>query len=108
MAEVVRALAVLAVVFLKFAHAPLTSAAPLGDVFAPYDVASFCGSPVDDPAEHAPCHACRIGSGADLPPSPPAVVCAPLVATFEFAITDYTFVRDARVFRLGARAPPAL
>jgi hypothetical protein len=107
MVEVVRALAVLAVVFLNFAHAPLTSAAPLGDVFAPVDVASFCGSPADDPADHAPCHACRIGSGADLPPAPPVVACAPPVAAFEFAIADHTFVRDALVFRPGARAPPA-
>jgi hypothetical protein len=108
MVEVVRALAVLAVVFLNFAHAPLVSDSLPGDVFAPYDVASFCGLPVDDNADHAPCHACRIGSGADVPPAPPAVRCAPVVATAEFAIAEFGFARAVAVPRLGARAPPAV
>jgi hypothetical protein len=70
--DVASALAVLAVVFLNFAHQPAAYAWPWpGD-------AAFSGSPesadvcgqTGDVGKHAPCHACRIGGGADLPPVP--------------------------------------
>lgn len=107
MVEVVRALAVLALVCLNFAHAPLAAASTAGDVFAPLAATSFCGSPADDPADHAPCHACRIGGGADLPPLPPAVACVPVASIAEFGAVDREVLHDAMVPRLGARAPPA-
>jgi hypothetical protein len=75
--ELIRALCVLGLVFLNFGHVAV--AAPVsGDVLGIASSASFCGDPIDGPQDHAPCHACRIGGGADLPPEPPAV-CAPLL-----------------------------
>jgi hypothetical protein len=56
LAEITRALAVLALVFLSFAHQPALAAAGYHDDHGGYD---FCGTPPDGPADHAPCHACR-------------------------------------------------
>ena len=70
--EVIRALATLALILLNFAHVPLSNAAsPLPDTAA-WDLTSYCGD-LDggpDSTAHAPCHACRIGAGAILPPVP--------------------------------------
>ncbi|HQZ11402.1 MAG TPA: hypothetical protein PK286_00830 [Devosia sp.] len=105
--ETLRALVVLALFFLNFAHVPL-SAAP-ADAFAPLSVASICGDPIggDRTGDHAPCHACRIGAGADLPPPCPLTVPA-LFATG----VDYSAVLPAAEPALPrltakARAPPA-
>jgi hypothetical protein len=65
--ETLLAALVLALVFLNFGHV----APSLGNTLAYGDGSSFCGDPLTpgDP-HHAPCHACRIGAGADLPPQP--------------------------------------
>lgn len=68
--EVVRALCVLGLVFLNFGHV----AAFAGDHRASAAASSYCVDPGDGVPDHAPCHACRIGQGADLPP-PPAHPC---------------------------------
>jgi hypothetical protein len=56
LAEITRALAVLALVFLSFAHQPAFAASGYHDDHGGYD---FCGTPPDNPVNHAPCHACR-------------------------------------------------
>lgn len=64
--EVIRALAVLALVFFNFAHAPMAAGAPADPAWTAFD--SFCGdAPDGGDSGPAPCHACRIGGGADLP-----------------------------------------
>ena len=72
-ADLLRAVLVLALLALNFAHA---GAAPnaarnfalTGQAFVS---AADCGAPEPmDGAAHAPCHACRIGAAADLPPEP--------------------------------------
>jgi hypothetical protein len=67
--ETLLALLVVALTFLNYGHASVSAA---GDVQITPD--SWCGDPLlPDSPDHSPCHACRIGSGADLPP-PPACV----------------------------------
>lgn len=106
-AELVRALAVLALVFLSYAHQPV-AASPLDhDVLTVAVTASFCG---DTPADssHAPCHACRVGSGADLPPPCEGLVHLPAVAEPAFperaAVAFVVALPDIP----NARGPPAL
>lgn len=68
--ETLLALLVLAVTFLNFGHSNVAYA---GDGHYVVGAASFCGSlghPDQGPVDHQPCHACRIGGGADLPPPP--------------------------------------
>lgn len=78
--DIAKALAVLALVFLSYAHQP-AGAQPLGhNVLTAAVTASFCGDAPDDGKAHAPCHACRIGGGADLPPTCGGVVHLPSVA----------------------------
>lgn len=67
-AELTRALAVLALVFLSFAHQPAAAVTPHIDTLTAAVTASYCGDVPADEGAHAPCHACRIGGGADLPP----------------------------------------
>lgn len=106
-AEVIRALAVLALVFLNFGHAPL-SAAP---VDAGWSVAfqSICGdAPDGDTTGQSGCHACRIGSGADLPPVPPCIAAPAAIAPVQ-----YTWITPQPPAIVGyglatARGPPVL
>lgn len=108
-AEIVKALAVLALVFLSFAHQPVAVAqVDDGPQWAVADL-SFCGSgPDSDDAGHAPCHACRAGV-ADLPPAPcvaePAYV-ALGEAGFDLA-DDLVVFQDAYT-SANPRAPPAM
>jgi hypothetical protein len=75
LAELVRALAVVALVFLNFGHSPVLAHQ------ADPAIQSLCGDAlVSGDAEHGqhqnvPCHACRIGGAADLPPLPADVDC---------------------------------
>ena len=102
-----KALAVLALVCLSLAHQP---AFAISADHAAVDVAvssSYCGDgPVD--TSHAPCHACRIGGGADLPPPCGGLVHLPSVV--EPAFPELA----AAAFALplpdipAARGPPAL
>ena len=65
--EVMRALAVLALVFFNFGHAPAVAAQAPGWTAIAFD--GFCGDlPDGEDRGHAPCHACRIGGSAALPP----------------------------------------
>jgi hypothetical protein len=90
--ETLLALLVVALVFLNFGHVSVTAA---GDFRVTPD--SWCGDPLlPDSPEHSPCHACRIGGGADLPPAPAgaepvsfvafAVVYAAPVPTFDLPV----------------------
>ena len=64
--DTARALVVLALVFLSFAHVPLASAASGADVLTASVDLGYCGdAPAGD--AHAPCHACRLGAAADIP-----------------------------------------
>lgn len=109
-ADVVRALAVLAVVFLSFAHTPVVASGGAHDVLTAAVDLSFCGDahPGDDGA-HAPCHACRIGGGADIPPPSCASVSAPLAFAPVAFYYAPTFAAPA-LEHLSAhpRAPPVL
>lgn len=114
MMEAVRALCVLALLFLNFGHTQ--SAWPVGYTgdLTPYLVSghaldAFCQQTGQDnpQSHHSPCHACRIGAGADLPPVPcvvaPAFVAMEPVAYGEppaqIAPRHLPHIR-------GARAPP--
>lgn len=106
-AELVRAFAVLALVFLSFGHQPAAALAHDHDVLTAAVTASFCG---DTPADttHAPCHACRIGGGVDLPPPSEGLIHLPAAAEPAFP------ERAARAHVVAppeipdARGPPAL
>ena len=106
-AETLRALLVLALVFLNFAHQPAAAAPRAGDVMSVVASQSFCGEPIADDRGHAPCHACRIGSGADLPPVMD-VPCPPMPVAVRLEV-EPAAIAIARHAPLpaGARAPPA-
>ena len=113
MREVVRAICVLALLFLNFGHAQPVPVAYSADL-TPYVMseqayADYCQqNGQDDPqAHHAPCHACRIGTGADLPPTP----CVAVPAFVEIERTAYAEPLQPVVVGtypriLGAQAPP--
>jgi hypothetical protein len=65
--DIAKALAVLALVFLSYGHQPIATQQLDHDVLTAAVTSSFCGDPLDDNSTHAPCHACRIGAGADVP-----------------------------------------
>ena len=98
---------VLALIFLNFAHQPAIAAPSAGDVMSVVASQSFCGTPIADNEGHAPCHACRIGSGADLPPVTD-LPCPPMAVALRLAgePMPVTVERHAPL-PAGARAPPA-
>ncbi|WP_417580395.1 hypothetical protein [Pelagibacterium sp.] len=107
--EIVKALVVLALVFLAFVHQPVALETPVdGLSFSVADL-SFCGgAPDDESGGHSPCHACRAGV-ADLPPAPcvaePAYVqfiTADLIAIDEIVSDDPAYSPK------NSRAPPVL
>lgn len=108
LAEMVRALLVLGLVFLNFAHQPAFAAQSGHEVLAALAGQSVCGAPIgDDEGGHAPCHACRIGSGADLPPVvdlPAAAIAVVVRLTGEPVAVA---LERGAVLPAGARAPPA-
>ena len=81
--EGVRALLVLALIFLSFAHTPVAPASAGPDPLTAALDMSYCGDLPGDPRAHAPCHACRIGGGADV--APPSTVATPVVVVAEVA-----------------------
>ena len=106
LAETMSALLVLALVFLNFAHQP-AMASSSHDVMTEVAGQSFCGAPIPGDGDHPPCHACRIGSGADLPPvtalpRPPM----PVTLRLDGEPVPAAVERHA-VLPAGARAPPA-
>jgi hypothetical protein len=104
-AEVVRALAVLALVFLSFApHAAFAAPGYHGDQ-AGYD---FCGTPPDNPGDHVPCHACR-ANAVVLPTAP--VQADPAFAVDAVCLNVTIWALNGALFdrKTGdPRAPPAL
>lgn len=107
-ADLVRALAVLALVFLSYAHQPVGTVAPEQDVLTVAVTASFCGDLPDDGKAHAPCHACRIGGGADLPPPCEGLIHLPTLAEPAFAELGATAFVVAPPDIPEPRGPPAL
>lgn len=111
--ELMRALCVLAVVFLNFGHAQATPIGYTSDltayVLSDGALAGYClQTGQDNPqAHHTPCHACRIGGSADLP-APPALG---LPVFFAVAQTAYgeqprAVLAPSQPHIRGARAPP--
>lgn len=69
--DMLRALCVLALVFLVLGHKPVLAQPFDADAgYAITSLNSFCGDAPDGQAGHAPCHACRLFTGLDLPPAP--------------------------------------
>lgn len=106
--EVIKALAVLALIFLSFGHQPI-DIAPTANGDSGWTLAdlSYCGAPPgEDSGGHLPCHACRVG-GAALPPPPCAALDAPLGFT-RAAFGAYTLAFAPRpvVTSTHPRAPP--
>ena len=103
--ETLLALVVIALTFLNFGHVAVSAS---GDFSITPD--SWCGDPLlPDSPDHSPCHACRIGSGADLPPPPAAI--EPIV----FAVTSVAYAAPDAALELPVplrpaqpRGPPAL
>lgn len=108
--ELLRACVVLALVFLSFAHTPpLTPASPHHGLAAVADM-DWCGDAPDTDsggkAAHSPCHACRLGAGADLPP--PCAVPLPLraVADVHYGALPVLGLPVAPIGAASARGPP--
>ena len=75
--ETLLALLVIALTFLNYGH---TSVSAAGNLQLVPD--SWCGDPLlPDSPDHSPCHACRIGSGADLPPRPAGIGSVAFIVT---------------------------
>ena len=106
-AETLRALLVLALIFLNFAHQPAMAAPSAGDLMSVVASQSFCGTPIADDNGHAPCHACRIGGGADLPPVL-ELPCPPMPVALRLeAEPEAIWIERHAPLPAGARAPPA-
>lgn len=107
-ADLIRAFAVLALVFLSFGHQPAGATHLDHDVLSAAVTASYCGDATDDGTPHAPCHACRIGGGADLPPPCEGLVHLPKVAEPAFSQLAAVPFRVAPPELPQARGPPTL
>ncbi len=95
--EIILALAVLALTFLNYGHVTVTAS---GDFQITSD--SWCGDPIaPSSSDHAPCHACRVGSDADLPP--PSGCIEPVA----FAVAPVAYLAPSAVPELPLRARPA-
>jgi len=107
--DILRALGVLALIFLSFVHAPVPGFAGDQDVLTAAVDFSYCGDdPVGTDRAHAPCHACRV-LGTALPPPPCAAIAAPVASTPAPWFGAVVSTAD-RLAQLAARprAPPAL
>jgi hypothetical protein len=105
--EVTRALLVLALILLNFAHTPNAVVAYDGYAFTTAATA-YCGEggPEDQQA-HVPCHACRIGSDAVVPPPPCTALHAPLlVVTAAYAAVQVQPWTGIRSLANRSRGPP--
>jgi hypothetical protein len=105
--EVVRALCVMALVFLNFGHVPLAVGGETVVVAAAH---GFCGHPIDGPAsgKKAECQLCRVGAGADLPSPPRAMLGLDAAHQVHYVPHRPAIVLRA-VWRSAAqRAPPVL
>jgi hypothetical protein len=107
--DLLRALSVLALVFLSFAHQPVAVS-----VAAPLSVAalsdSYCGEHPAAPSEksHPRCEACRIGAGFDLVPPAPALAAPHSILSVCGPIPVALGLGPAPRNALGPRGPPRL
>ena len=103
--ETLLALLVVALTFLNYGHASVSAA---GHFQVTPD--SWCGDPLlPDSPDHSPCHACRIGGGADLPP--PCADIEPvsyIVAAIVYAPPRIALDLPLRSRPAQPRGPPAL
>lgn len=110
--DAMRALLVLALVFFNFAHAPLAATVGYDRELQPYLLpsgAAFvdCGDVQDDGLAHAPCHACRVGGAADLPPASGSCLSAPLIAGIvAYAVRTHHLAHAILPHSGEPRAPP--
>ena len=104
--ELMRALCVLALLFLSLAHAPLTVPATGPGTLTAVVEASYCGDQPDDGKAHAPCHACRIGGGADLPPPCGLMLPTALTADVAYGAMPVLSLPAQAQAAYAARAPP--
>lgn len=102
--ELVRALCVVALVFLNFGHAPLALG---GEYAAAQQASSYCGDPIDGPsdAKADPCPACRIGAGVVLPPAPEIAVSVATAPAHCLAAPSFEWKPGCQS-RAQPRAPP--
>ena len=105
--EILRALLVLALIFLNFAHQPAMAAPSAGDVMTLVASQSFCGSPIADDTGHAPCHACRIGGGADLPPPCDIALPVAVLADVAYGAMPTLSLPATPIHSFDARGPPS-
>lgn len=108
--ELARALLVLALLFLNFAHLPPASASAGPDILTAQVDQSWCGDvPLGGTdTSHAPCHACRIGAAADLPPAPCAALRLPAEPqAIAFVLTQTDIAAPHLSTAARPRAPPA-
>lgn len=109
--DLMRALCVLAVVFLNFAHqAPVLAKAAPTEVLAMAALLSFCGdgATLPDDKGHAPCHACRLGAAADLPPAPAPLPTPCAVVAVAWGALPVLQQPEDRPGPQSARGPPTL
>ena len=104
--EVLRAFVVLALMFLSFAHAPVTAADAGPAVLTAALDMSYCGDLPDDPKAHAPCHACRIGGGADLPPPCAIAIPVAVVTSVAWGAMPSLSLPATPLHSFDARGPP--
>jgi hypothetical protein len=113
-AEVAKALVVLALLFLSFGHKPVEAHSIEGAALGIYTLADgtvpiFCGQagPDGDQGDHSPCHACRIGGG--IGPAPFPCTSEPAFGRMEsvaYATRPDSAPGSADTPPSGARAPP--
>jgi hypothetical protein len=106
--ETIRALIVLALVFLNFGHGAVASEDRAG--FVVLDTSVLCGeqTPGTPSLGDEPCPACRIASGIGLPPASCAIAPAfGLLTAIAFEDLTETGYRPAFGHSSGPRAPPA-
>lgn len=101
-----RAVIVLALLFLSFAHSPASAAAPGPDTLTAALDLSYCGDLPDDPRAHAACHACRIGGGADLPPPVAIGLSVTVIAGVAYAAMPVIASPATPTRAFNARGPP--
>jgi hypothetical protein len=107
--ELVRALVVLALIFLSFAHVAPVQAAPSAFALTVTVDAAWCGDAQDDGTlAHAPCHACRLGSAADLPPPLQLPLAVRTVATTQYGPVPVLHLPGEPLGAASARGPPLL
>ena len=96
--ETLLALLVVALPFLHYGHVSVTASGAFQIM-----PDSWCGDPLlPDSPKHSPCHACRIGSGADLPP--PLVCIEPV----SFVAVPVAYLAPAIIPQRPLQTRPAL